>query len=61
MLGYGFGFLGKWRGGEEGETGAAKKGKKNLFPLLFASQGRRRYTMPFKITLFWVFFPMNSE
>jgi len=47
--------------GEEGETSAAKKGKKNLFPLLFAHQGRRRYIMSFKMTPFWVFFPMTSE
>jgi hypothetical protein len=49
------------RGEREGETGAAKKGKKNLLPLPFERHGRRRYTVSFKTTPFWIFFPVNSE
>jgi len=61
MWGYWFEFLGKWGGEREGETGVAKKGKKNLLPLPFERHGRRRYTVPFKTTPFWIFFPVNSE
>jgi len=41
-------FLGKG----EGEIDTAKKWKKNLLPLPFFVRGRRRYTVPFKTTLF---------
>jgi hypothetical protein len=51
-----------WESGREGGRGtnARKAGKKNLLPLPLRVKGRRRYTVPFKTTLFRVFFIHSS-